>query len=304
MNKRRTRGRIIDGVLILDKPAGLTSNEALQQVKRLFNARKAGHTGSLDSLATGVLPLCFGEATKFSRFLLDADKWYQVTAKLGISTNTGDAEGEVLETRSFERVARDDLEQAVVRYRGEIEQTPPMFSAVKHQGKPLYKLAREGVEVDRTARLISIHRNEVTSFEQGRFSLDIHCSKGTYVRTIVADIGEDLGCGAHVVELRRTKVGPFTDRDAVTMDEIAAQRPELIDEFLLPTSSVVDEWPSIFLAGPSAYHLRHGQPVRVNQAVAAGWVKLCETIDGSHVKFLGVGEVLTDGRVAPRRLIA
>ncbi len=289
----------------MDKPRGLTSNEALQKVKLLFKARKAGHTGSLDPLATGLLPLCFGEATKFARFLLNSDKRYLVESKLGVATDTGDSDGTVIEEKDYDHVTKEKLEETLQNYKGTIQQVPSMFSAIKQNGKPLYSLARKGVEVPREPRTLTIHSNDLVEFEGDRFVLNISCSKGTYIRTVVSDIGADLDCGAHVTALRRTKVGPFEDRDAVTMELIKeTAEAGTLDELLLPTSSTVDEWPSIFVAGATAYHIRHGQPVRVNQTPKQGWVKVCETVADARPRFLGVGEVLDDGRVAPRRLIA
>ena len=290
---------------MLDKPAGITSNAALQKVKRLFGAKKVGHTGSLDPLATGVLPLCFGEATKFSQFLLNADKRYQVDAVLGVATDSGDSEGEICSERTWDHVEKSDLQNLLPRYRGEIEQVPSMFSAVKRNGQPLYRLARQGLEVPREPRSITIFTNELTAFSPPHFGLDVHCSKGTYVRTLVADIGEDLNCGAHVTALRRTRVGPFGESRLLTMDQIEnASQESRCDELLLPTWSAVREWPAVYVAGSNAYSVKHGQPVRVLEAPLKGWVRLCETVDGSQERFLGVGEVLVDGRVAPRRMIA
>ena len=271
----------------------------------MFGARKVGHTGSLDPLATGALPLCFGEATKFSQFLLNADKHYQVDAVLGISTDSGDAEGEILRERTWEHVQETDVETLLQRYRGEIDQVPSMFSAVKSNGQPLYRLARQGLEVPREPRTIEIFKNELIAFHPPQFSLDIHCSKGTYIRTLVADIGEDLKCGAHVTALRRTRVGHFDESRLVTMDQIGeACQKNSADELLLPTWNAVREWPAVYVAGSSAYSVKHGQPVRVREAPLEGWVRLCETVAGNEEKFLGVGEVLLDGRVAPRRMIA
>ena len=271
----------------------------------MFGAKKVGHTGSLDPLATGALPLCFGEATKFSQFLLNADKHYQVDAVLGISTDSGDAEGEVCSERAWEHVQAKDIKSLLERYRGEIEQVPSMFSAVKSNGQPLYRLARQGLEVPREPRTIKIFKNEMIAFRAPEFKLDIHCSKGTYIRTLVADMGEDLDCGAHVTALRRTKVGHFDESRLVTMDQIKeACQDNCADELLLPTWNAVREWPAVYVAGSSAYSVKHGQPVRVREAPLEGWVRLCETVGESEEKFLGVGEVLLDGRVAPRRMIA
>ena len=305
MSKQRSKGREVHGVLVLDKPEGITSNAALQKVKRLFRAKKVGHTGSLDPLATGVLPLCFGAATKFSQFLLNADKEYVVSSVLGVSTDSGDADGAVRSERSPDHVGRDDLESVLLRYRGRIEQVPSMFSAIKSNGQPLYKLARQGLEVPREPRPVTIFANELVWFRHPHFGLEMHCSKGTYVRTLVADMGEDLECGAHVTELRRTRVGPFDETHLVTLDDVEiASRNGCVDDLLLPTSSAVDQWPAVYVAGATAYNIKHGQPIRIDQAPREGWVRLCESSADDEDTFLGVGEVLTDGRVAPRRIIA
>lgn len=303
-NSRNTRGRNVNGVLVLDKPKGISSSDAVQQAKRTFFARKVGHTGSLDPLATGVLPLCFGQATKFSQFLLTADKKYTVTARLGVATDSGDSDGNVIKSTSVDGVDPIAIETALNPFRGEIKQVPSMFSAIKHNGQPLYKLARQGVVVEREARPIHIFSIELIDFAAPEFTLELHCSKGTYVRTLVADLGESLGCGAHVVALRRTMVGPFDDSQSVTFEQLEAARQRLeTDTYLHPVSSAVGQWPSISLTAVSAYHLRHGQAVFVPHAPTNGWVRLCEGGDSNHSKFLGIGEVLEDGRIAPRRLI-
>ncbi|MGB5440817.1 MAG: tRNA pseudouridine(55) synthase TruB, partial [Gammaproteobacteria bacterium] len=207
--QRNSHLRPVNGILLLDKPAGVTSNAALQIVKKLYRARKAGHTGSLDPLATGLLPICFGEATKISGFLLDADKDYLVTCKLGERTTTGDAEGEVEQRRPVERVTEKLVRKAMQGFIGDIEQIPPMYSALKHKGERLYKLARQGIEVERAPRQVTIFEMELTDFSLPEATFRVHCSKGTYVRTLIEDIGEVLGCGAHVIRLRRLGVGPF-----------------------------------------------------------------------------------------------
>jgi tRNA pseudouridine55 synthase len=287
--RRRPRGRPVDGILLLDKPLGITSNDALQQVKHLFFAQKAGHTGSLDPLADGLLPICFGNATKLSAFLLDADKHYWVRVKLGETTTTQDAEGEVVQT-------------VIPQFLGEIDQLPPMYSAVKHQGERLYKLAREGKEVERQPRRISIHSLELTRFEPGVFEMEVHCSKGTYVRTLAEDMGEALGCGAHVIGLRRTGVGPYGTEGMVTLDRLKAMYEEdkfQLDKLLLPIDSALADWPAVNLTADSTYYIKMGQPVLVPKAPTAGWVRLYDADGG----FLGVGEVEEDGRIAPRRLM-
>ena len=221
MARRRRKGRAVSGVLLLDKPAGITSNKALQEVKHLFGAAKAGHTGSLDPLATGMLPICLGEATKISAFLLDADKRYRVTCRLGITTSTADADGEVVQTRDFSGITMKHIEKLVPEFSGSISQVPPMYSAVKHQGQRLYALAREGIEVERKPRTVQIYQLLLHSLNEGLLDLEVACSKGTYIRTLVEDMGEALGCGAHVVQLRRLSVGPF-DGDMVSIDELRA----------------------------------------------------------------------------------
>lgn len=294
--------RKIDGILVLDKPRGLTSNAALQKIRWLLNAEKAGHTGSLDPLATGVLPLCFGEATKFSQYLLDADKGYETLMHLGVTTATGDAEGEVLERRDVS-VDRDALEAVLSRFRGEISQIPPMYSALKRDGQPLYKLARAGEVVEREPRSVTIGRLDLLSFEPPFARLSVACSKGTYIRTLVEDIGQVLGAGAHVAELRRTQAGPFSLDQAVSLESLeqahAEGGSEALDRFLLPADSGLEHWPLLQLSEHSSYYWLHGQPVRAPQAPKFGMVRV-QDHDG---RFIGIGEVSDDGRIAPRRLI-
>ena len=293
----------MNGVIVLDKPPGMSSNDAVQRVKRLFAARKVGHTGSLDPLATGVLPLCLGEATKFSQYLLNSDKCYLADVRLGIATDSGDADGEVLRQRDVCDVDRARIDAELDAFRGDIDQVPSMFSAVKHHGKPLYKLARQGIEVEREARPVTIYRNDIVAFEGTRLTLDIHCSKGTYVRTIAHDLGEALGCGAHVDALRRTKAGPYCEDDVATLEDIEQARTEhRIDDLLRPVASTVGQWPEVALTGAPAFYLKQGQPVLVPHAPTAGWVRLVEGTEDDG-RFIGVGEILEDGRVAPRRLI-
>ena len=305
--KRRTRsGRPVDGILLFDKPEGLSSNDALQEVKRLYGAAKAGHTGSLDPLATGVLPLCFGEATKFSQFLLNSDKGYWAELRLGVRTDSGDADGEVVEERPVPALAETDIEAALEAFRGDFEQIPSMFSAIKHQGQPLYKLARQGVEVEREPRPVTVHENRILEHGGDRLVLHIRCSKGTYVRTIAEDLGEALGCGAHVTALRRTAVGPFVIDEAHTLAELEAVRADgghaALDDLLLPVERAVEHWPEVHLTDLTAYYLSKGQPVIVPRAPTRGWVRIHEDANGGS-RFLGVGEVLDDGRIAPRRLV-
>jgi len=305
VGRRRRGGRNLNGILLLDKSQGVTSNGALQMAKKMFAAAKAGHTGSLDPLATGMLPICFGEATKFSQFLLDADKRYRVTAQLGVSTETGDADGEVRETRPVD-VTEPRVLEALDRFLGEIEQVPSMYSAIKHNGTPLYKLAREGITVERKPRRVTIHEISDARLEEGdRLSFDVACSKGTYVRSLVEDLGEMLGCGAHVAALRRLSAGPYPAERMLTLEQLgeikAAGGFEAIDELLLPLSTSVADWPRVALGETSAYYLRQGQPVMTSDRPMDGWVSIYEA---STDTFMGVGEVLEDGRIAPRRLVS
>ncbi len=304
MARRRPQGRPVDGVLLLDKPLGVSSNAALQTVKRLFRARKAGHTGSLDPLASGMLPICFGRATKISSFLLEADKTYRVGVRLGIRTETGDAEGAVLYRHDAPiDFSRQKIEQVLAGFRGEIEQVPPMYSAVKLNGRPLYELARQGIEVERKARRIQIHDIELRQQEADYLELDVCCSKGTYIRTLVEDIGDVLACGAYVVELRRLSVAGFTARPMLTMAELEAMAEEgqhVLDAQLLGLGEALAHWPDVCLGQQSAYFLRQGQAVQVPSAPTEGWVRLYDT---GGERFLGVGHILDDGRVAPRRLL-
>lgn len=302
MGRKRFKGRPVNGILLLDKPLGITSNAALQQVKRLFNAAKAGHTGNLDPLATGLLPLCFGEATKLSGYLLDSDKRYLGTIKLGVRTRSADAEGEVIETRPLGKLSAARIDKVLQGFVGDIEQIPPMHSAVKINGTPLYKLAHEGKEIERQPRPVSIYAIRLLRFEGDEVDIELHCSKGTYVRTLAEDIGEVLGCGAHLAALRRTASGPFELARAVDMASLNAAAEsgfDALDELLLPMETALDDWPQISLSANSAHYLQQGQPVQVPRAPTTGWVRLHHENGG----FLGVGEILDDGRVAPRRLV-
>ena len=300
MSRRKRKGRPVDGVLLLDKPLGISSNSALQQVKNLYGAAKAGHTGSLDPLATGMLPICFGEATKISAFLLDADKRYRFTCQLGSTTSTGDAEGEVLETRDCSNIKLADVESVLPNFIGEIDQIPPMYSALKHNGQRLYKLAREGVEVERKPRTITIYDIVLHSLEGDLLDLEVQCSKGTYVRTLAEDIGEALGCGAHVVKLRRLSVGPYEGEmyTAEQLHELFDPSREALDQILLPIESGVANWPDVHLGADAAFYVAQGQPILVPNAPTEGWVRIYD-----QQKFLGVGEIQDDGLVAPRRMI-
>ncbi|NUU66913.1 tRNA pseudouridine(55) synthase TruB [Enterobacteriaceae bacterium BIT-l23] len=309
MSRPRRRGRDIHGVLLLDKPGGLSSNDALQKVKRLYRANRAGHTGALDPLATGMLPICLGEATKFSRYLLDTDKRYRVIARLGQRTDTSDADGQVVEERPVNFSAAE-LAQALESFRGETQQVPSMYSALKHQGRPLYEYARQGIEVPREPRPIVVYELLFIRHEGDELELEIHCSKGTYIRTIIDDLGEKLGCGAHVIFLRRLAVGRYPTERMVTLEQLNAlvARAEaeesdsaaLLDPLLMPMDSPAADFPVVNLLSEVAFWFKNGQPVRVNGAPAEGLVRVTE---GEEHKFIGMAEIADDGRVAPRRLV-
>lgn len=302
MRRRRSRGRTLNGILLLDKPVGMTSNAALQTVKRLYQANKAGHTGSLDPLASGLLPICMGEATKMSAFLLDANKRYRGVCKLGVRTSTADAEGDVIETRPVTGVDATRVVEVLRSFTGSIEQIPPMHSAIKYQGQPLYKLAHQGIEVEREPRTVHIYALDLIRLEGDELEIEIHCSKGTYIRTLAEDIGAVLGCGAHLLELRRTEAGPFQLEKAIGLADLqqrAAAGMGGIDTLLLPMEMALASLPAVSLSQNTAFYLRQGQPVLVPQAPTSGWVRLFENDE----RFIGVGHILDDGRVAPKRLI-
>lgn len=294
----------INGILLLDKSAGMTSNSALQKVKRLFNAKKAGHTGSLDPIATGMLPICFGEATKFSQFLLDSDKVYLVTAKLGIETTTGDSEGDITATCPVEKITQERFTEVMRQFIGTIEQVPPMYSAIKHQGTPLYELARKGIEVERKSREIRIHSLSLENVANDEVTFRVHCTKGTYVRTLVADIGKVLACGAHVIQLRRLAVTPYSEAPMYTMQTLAAimerEGQAGLQACLLPVETSVQIFPAVKLSQSAVFYLRTGQSVRATFPIGSSLVRLMS--DDSH--FLGMGEVLPDGRIKPHRMLS
>ncbi|MGR5210400.1 tRNA pseudouridine(55) synthase TruB [Vibrio rotiferianus] len=306
---RRRKGRPINGVILLDKPTGISSNDALQKVKRIFFAEKAGHTGALDPLATGMLPICLGEATKFSQFLLDSDKRYRVIAKLGERTDTSDSDGEVVETRPID-VNLEKLEACIDTFRGESDQIPSMFSALKYQGKPLYEYARKGIEVPRESRKITVYEIVLHRFEGDEVEMEVHCSKGTYIRTIVDDLGEMLGCGAHVTMLRRTGVAKYPYEKMVTLeqlnelleqahrDEVAPK--ELLDPLLLPMDTAVEDLPEVNLNAELTNLVQHGMPVQVFGAPAGTPLRMTS---GEEKLFIGVAELNDDGKVAPKRLV-
>lgn len=293
----------IDGVFLLDKPTGITSNKALQQVKHLFKAKKAGHTGNLDPLASGVLPICFGEATKFAGYLLNADKSYNVTAKLGVTTDTGDADGKIIATTGVPTLEIEQLQQILQNFCGEIQQLPPMYSALKHQGQPLYKLARKGIEIEREIRLITIYKIELLNFHSEYINLNVHCSKGTYIRTLIEDIGKVLGCGAHVIELRRTQVGHYMIEDATTIEVLQEHLLDeqcMIDNLLLSVDSALTDWPEVIISDFAAVCLVKGQQIAAKNAPSYGLVRLKTE---HNAKFLGLGESIGGGMIAPKRLI-
>lgn len=299
MQKKILR-RQVDGVLLLDKPKGLSSNHALQVAKRSLNAAKAGHTGTLDPMATGLLPLTFGEATKFSQMLLDADKTYEATVSLGVVTDTGDVEGKVLEQRPVD-VRMDQLITALGAFRGEIEQVPPMYSALKRDGKPLYEYARAGVEVERAPRRVTIHELEVldAGLADDSFRLRVRCSKGTYVRTLAMDIGRALGCGAHLSGLRRTAIGPFGIEQAVSIDTIESCSLSERDGLLAPPDMLVSHLAAVSLDESQAHAILQGRVLNLEECGKPGLVRLY-----ANGRFIGLGEINEGGKLSPKRLIA
>ncbi len=294
----RIQRRAVHGVLLLDKPLGLSSNDALQKAKRLYRAEKAGHTGTLDPLATGLLPLCFGAATKFSQISLDADKRYLATLKLGVTTTTADAEGDVLQRREVS-VTRADIEAACARFTGPIQQVPPMHSALKRDGKPLYEYARAGIEVEREPRSVTIHHIAIVGGEHGEWQLDVQCSKGTYIRTLAEDIGAALGCGAYLAGLRRTGSGALTLDRALTLDQLAAMTEEERDAALAAADALVADWPEVRLGTEDAGRFLSGVRRRTKLADAAN-----VRVYGPEPKaFLG-GAHITAGELISTRLLS
>lgn len=306
---RRRRGLPIDGVLLLDKPRGVSSNHALQRARRLFQAQKAGHTGTLDPMATGLLPVCFGEATKFSSHLLESDKVYRTRVHLGVTTATGDAEGEVLERRPVAALGDADIERVLARFRGEIEQVPPMHSALKHQGRPLYELARAGRTIERAPRRVTVYDTRLLGRDAEGFELEVACSKGTYIRTLAEDIGQALGCGAHITALRRLRSGPFgasseapAEPGMQTLEELEAyDDPAERGSALLPMDMLVAHLPRLDVDDTTAGRLLHGQraPADTDGLPTDSPVRLYR-----DRAFLGLVTVTAAGEVAPRRLIA
>ncbi len=299
---RRPKGfRDVHGILLLDKPAGLSSNQALQKARYLFRANKAGHTGSLDPLATGMLPVCFGEATKFSAYLLEASKSYRAVCQLGQTTTTGDAEGEI-ESQHSMNVTQPEVSDVLQKFVGSIEQIPPMHSAIKVNGQRLYKLARKGAEVERQARSIFIHSLDLIELTENLLTIDVHCSKGTYIRTLAEDIGGKLGCGAYLAGLRRTGVHPFWDQDCLPMPELqslANSSPEILDTFLLPIQAALTDFPMVIVDSSKARALQQGRVIQVDYSRPRGLTNLINE-DGT---FIGIGEVTIDGQISPKRLM-
>ena len=293
--------RDVDGIFLLDKPLGLSSNQALQQVRHLYRARKAGHCGSLDPLATGVLPICLGEATKFSSYLLGANKSYRASCRLGQTTASGDAEGEIIESAEVQ-VDTAQIEQALEMFTGEIEQIPPMYSALKHQGKRLYQLAREGKEVERAARKITIYQLNMLGFDGITLDIDVFCSKGTYIRTLAEDIGKHLGCGAHLSALHRSSVEAFDEADALSMaqlESLQAPGEQKLDALLLPVSAALQQFPEILLNAFDSLDITQGRRVEPGSTIRPG---LCRLSSPEGV-FLGLGELAANGELSAKRLM-
>ncbi len=299
---RKPQGfRDVDGILLLDKPAGISSNRALQNTRFLFKANKAGHTGSLDPLASGVLPICFGEATKFSNFLLDASKSYRALCQLGKTTSTGDAEGDIT-SDSPVQVDAGDVQRVLTKFTGRVDQVPPMYSAVKHKGQRLYKLARKGKVVDRSPRQVEIYSLEMIEFSDDRLEIDVHCSKGTYIRTLAEDIGKALGCGAFLARLERTGVHPFWEKDCYSLDQLRAiseRGLDSLDRCLLPVNSALVDLPEFILDTLAVSYLKRGQAVQIDRAPLSGLLNLVS----ENGLFIGIGEVDSDGKISPKRLM-
>lgn len=300
MNAARAGRRVVNGVLMLDKPSGITSHAAVQKVLGLFGAAKGGHTGTLDPLATGLLPVCLGEATKFSHLLLEADKIYLATIRLGFSTTTGDLEGEVVERAANVNVDRGEAAQVLERFTGDILQTPPMYSAIKHAGQPLYKLARAGCEVERAPRKISIGSLGLVDLSANELTVRVSCSKGTYVRVLAEDIGRALGCGGCLAALRREAVGRFALSSAITLERLEQLTAEDRNAWLLPADALVESLPRLDLDAADTRRLSLGQAVEHGEARTAGLAR----VYGPDREFLGVAEVASPGRLVPKRLTA
>jgi tRNA pseudouridine55 synthase len=290
--------RPVNGVFLLDKPLGFSSNQALQKIKWLFQAAKAGHTGTLDPLASGLLPICLGEATKFAQYLTDADKTYVAIIKLGETTTTGDAEGDIL-SKALANVTKPQFVKICQQFIGDISQIPPMYSALKHEGKALYEYARQGVDIARQARVVNIKKIDVNSFEDEEAVITVSCSKGTYIRTLAEDIGKALGCGAHLIGLRRTETAGYQLMQALTIEQLEAMSVEERDAALLPVDSAIEDLPKVTLNDEAAYFLLRGQAVW-----QAGKIPHTDLrIYNEDNQFLGLGFLQDDGKIAPKRLI-
>ena len=301
--RTRIAWRPVHGVLLVDKPSGITSTAALARARRALRAEKGGHTGTLDPLASGLLPLCFGEATKFASDLLDADKSYATTIRLGVTTETGDAEGAIVESRPVQ-VDRVAVERVLERFRGAIEQVPPMYSALKRDGRPLYDYARRGITVERAARAVTIHRLEMTALDGDSLSLAVDCSKGTYIRTLGEDIGRALGCGGHLIALRRTRVGALALADAIPLASLERAEPGARDGWVLPIDTLIAGLPRIDLDGDSAARFGDGQRLPWADPSMQGRVRVYRAVVDGPSHLLGTGLVGYDDRLAPVRLVA
>lgn len=296
MSKRKS-GLNVHGIILLDKRLGVSSNRALQEVRRLFNANKAGHTGSLDPLATGLLPLCFGEATKVSAMMLDDNKRYQAVVRLGVMTDTGDAEGEIIEQKPVPELSLEMIEDCLSHFMGEIDQVPPMYSALKLNGKKLYELAREGKTVERKARRITIFDLKLLGFTTDTLMLDVFCSKGTYIRSLAEDIGHRLGCGGTIAGLRRTQSGQFKIEQALTIEQYQAMTPEQLNACLLAVDQPLQDLPIIQLSAQQAVSVKHGQQITHEAQALHGMVRMY-----SEQVFLGLGEMLLNGKLVPKKI--
>jgi tRNA pseudouridine55 synthase len=295
---KRKSGRNIHGILLLDKRLSVSSNRALQEVKRLFNANKAGHTGSLDPLATGLLPLCFGEATKVSAMMLDDNKRYQVVVKLGVMTDTGDSEGKVIEEKPVSELSLEEIEDCLQCFNGEIDQVPPMYSALKHNGRKLYELAREGKIIERKARKISIFELKLLNKTPDSLTLNVFCSKGTYIRSLAEDIGHKLGCGGTVIELRRMQSGQFKIEDALTIEQLQKMDQVELKSCLIDVDKPLEGMPVLELSVDQATLIRYGQQIKIQKTgTIQGMVRMY-----SEQGFLGLGEMLLDGKLLPKKI--
>lgn len=290
--------RDVSGVLLLDKPLGYSSNQALQKIKWLYQAAKAGHTGTLDPLATGVLPICLGEATKFAQYLTDADKTYEATMRLGVTTTTGDAEGEVLEVLAV-HVNHQQLASVCQQFVGEISQTPPMYSALKHEGKPLYEYARSGIEITREARRVTIESIDILQLDGDVAQTRVRCSKGTYIRTLAEDIGKALGCGAHLIALRRSVSAGHQIAQTIKIEALEALSLADRDKLLMPVDTAIKDLSSVIISNEAAHYLLQGQPIRMTGVIPQGELRLYD----ARQRFLGVGVLQSDGKIAPKRLL-